>query len=82
MSSIDTEISSIKKRLETAQIAKVRGQAAKESAQQNYDNAMAELFEHFGVDSPEAIRAKLAELQQDLDTTIQEINTSLDELNL
>ncbi len=82
MSNIDDKISSIKKKLEAAQVAKVRGQAAKETAQANYDEAMATLHAEFGVDSPESIRAKLAELQEDLENNIKEINNSLDELNL
>lgn len=82
MSNIDDEITSIKRRLEAAQVAKVRHQATKEAAQIQYDEAMQQLRETFDVDSPEGIRAKLAALQDELDTKLEEINNSLNSLNL
>jgi hypothetical protein len=82
LNNIDEEILSIKKRLEAAQIAKVRGEATRDIEQENYDKAMAQIYAEFDVDNPDDIRARLAELQQELEDKIKEINSSLNNLNL
>lgn len=82
MSEIDAKIASIKARREAAQIAKVRAEATKETAQASYDAAMARLSDEFGVDSLAVARGKLTELQADLQAQLDEITEVLDEIEL
>jgi ribosome-binding protein aMBF1 (putative translation factor) len=81
LSDIDSQIAAIKSRINSAQIQKVRAQAANETAQENYNLAMARLRTEFGVDSVEGARAKLAELQTDLQTKMAEVTNILDEID-
>lgn len=80
--SIDDEIAAIKNRINRAQIAKVRAEAVKENAEQNFAVAQSELREKFGLDNLRDVRAKLAELEQDLQSKKDEASTILDEINL
>jgi predicted nucleic acid-binding Zn-ribbon protein len=82
LSTIDEEIASIKQRINAAQIAKVRADAAKENAENNFETGMLELRSKHGLDSLQDVRAKLAELQQDLQSKKDEVSTILDEINL
>lgn len=76
--SIDEQIAQIKARIEQARISKIRAEANVESAKANYDQAMEELTARYGVDNPEAVRAKLAELQETLQAKLAEVSSILD----
>lgn len=80
--SIETEIAAIKKRIEGARTAKIRAEVAKEAAQKQYDEGMAKLRELFGVDNQVQARAKLAELQADLASKVEQITQTLDKHKL
>lgn len=82
LSEIDNRIAAIKAKLERAQLAKIRNEANRDNLVEAYEKAKAQLKEKYGVDSPEGIRAKLAELQADLDHRTEEINKILDDINL
>lgn len=80
--SIETQIAAIKKRIEDARLTKMRAQVAQETAQKQYDEGMAKLRELFGVDNQAQARAKLAELQADLDSKVEQITQTLDKHKL
>jgi formate-dependent nitrite reductase cytochrome c552 subunit len=80
--SIESQIAGIKKRIEDARLAKMRAQVAQETAQKQYDAGMAKLRELFGVDNQAQARAKLAELQADLDSKMEQITLMLDKHKL
>lgn len=82
MSDIDAKISMIQSRIEAARIAKARAEAVRETAQESEDKAMAQLAAQFGVDNVAQARAKLAELQAEVQTMLTEITTVLDTIEL
>jgi outer membrane protein TolC len=78
---IDEQITAIKARIDQARTNRIRAEANRENAQTNYDQAMAELTARYGVDNPEAVRDKLAELQTALQTKLAEVSSILDKNN-
>lgn len=80
MSAIDDKIAAIKSRIDAARIAQVRAEATRETAQAAEAQAMAKLAQEFGVDNLADARAKLAELQSELDACLQSITSELDEI--
>lgn len=82
MSDIDNQITLIKSKRDAANLAKVRAEATKENAQAAQDAAMARLKDEFGVDNLAEARAKLVELQTEVQTYLAEITKELDEIEL
>ncbi len=82
MSELDAKIASIKARREAFQLAKVRAEATKESAEKAEAAAMQRLKDEFGLDNLADARAKLVELQTDLQSQLDEITQALDEIEL
>ncbi len=82
MSAIDDKISAIKSRIDALRMAQVRAEATRENAQAVEASAMATLAKEFGVDSIPETRAKLAELQSELDTCLESIESELDEIKI
>lgn len=80
MSNIDNEIALIKSKIEVAQRAKIRAEATRETAQASEVAALQRLKDEFDVDNLSEARAKLAELQTDLRTKLDDITALLDEI--
>jgi ribosome recycling factor len=80
LSDIDNKIAMIKSRIDAARMAKARAEATKETAKASEQQAMARLQEEFGVDNLSVARDKLAELQGQLQTCVDEITAQLDEV--
>jgi hypothetical protein len=80
--SVDEQIAALKAKVNRAQLIRARSEAAKELAEKNESEAKARLLKEFGVDSPEAVHAKLAELRQDLDSRLTQVSEILDDINL
>lgn len=75
---IDAQIAAIKSRIESGRLAAARAEVGKETADKEYSEAMAALRDQFGVDSPEQVRAKLAELQSNRAKKLAEVEEILD----
>lgn len=82
MSDIDNQITLIKTKHTAANLAKVRAETTREHAQAAQDVAMARLKDEFGVDNLAEARAKLVELQTEVQTYLSEITKELDEIEL
>jgi hypothetical protein len=82
MTDIDAKIAEIKSRIDNARMAKARAEATKEAAQQAEAHALAKLADEFGLDNPLAARAKLAELQNELQMCLDDVTTHLDKIEL
>jgi hypothetical protein len=80
VSAIDDKIAAIKSRIDAARTAQIRAEATRESAQVTEAQAMALLAEEFGVDNLAMTRAKLAELQEELQACLDSITSELDEI--
>jgi uncharacterized protein YpuA (DUF1002 family) len=75
--SIDEQIASLKKRIEAARLAKARADVGREAADKQHAEAMAELRDSFGVDNQAQVRAKLAQLQDDVASKLEQITQIL-----
>ena len=82
MSNTDTDITVLQSRIDAARIAKARSEATTETAQATLDAAMLKLKNDFGVDNVEDARAKLMELQTNLQTRIDQIVAILDTMDI
>ena len=80
--SIDIEIAAIKKRIDSAKMKQARAEVVKESEQKKLDDILRALREEFEVDNLSQVRAKLAELQEDLRRKADEATTILDQHKL
>ncbi len=80
MNTIDNEIALIKSKIEVAHRAKIRAEATRETAQASEAAALQRLKDEFDVDNLNEARAKLAELQTDLRTKLDDITALLDEI--
>jgi len=82
LSNTDTDITVLQSRIDAARIAKARSEATTETAQATLDAAMLKLKNDFGVDNVEDARAKLMELQTNLQTRIDQIVAILDTMDI
>ena len=82
MTDIDSTIAMIKSRRDAAQVAMVRAQTISETAQASEDAARAKLREEFGLDNLAEARAKLEQLQSELQNILDAIATELDAMEL
>jgi predicted nucleic acid-binding Zn-ribbon protein len=82
LSSIDNQIALLKSRIDAARLADARAQATRETAQASESAAMDKLRSEFGVDNLTDARAKLVELQTDLQSKLDEISSVLDDIEI
>ncbi len=74
-------VEELKAKADAARIAKARAEATQQAAKEQYDKAMAQLFEKFGLDNLADARAKLDELQRDLDEKVATVTEKLDQID-
>lgn len=74
-------VEQLKARVDAARIAKARAEATEQAAREQYEHAMAQLTDKFGLDNLTDARAKLEELQNDLDAKVAEVTELLDKIN-
>lgn len=77
---IDEEVANLKTRLNAAQLAQLKAEAAQNSAQERLDMYLKQLREDFGVDNLGDARAKLEELQAELTIKLQAAKEILDSI--
>ena len=82
MSNTDSDIAMLQSRIDAARIAKARSEATTETAQATLDAAMLKLKTDFGVDNLADARAKLLELQTNLQSRIDQIVDMLDKMDI
>jgi hypothetical protein len=82
LSDLDAQIAQLKAQVEAATAARYRAEAAKEAAQRSKDEALATLSEQFGLDSMDAARGKLSELEATLELKVAEATAILDDQKL
>lgn len=75
---IDEQIAALKLQADVATASRYRAEAAYETAQKAYDEAMAALAEEFGLDNLGDARAKLAELEASIAAKVAEATAILD----
>lgn len=78
MTNIDATIDNLKARRNAAQLARVRAETLKETAQASYDSAIASLKAEFAVDTIEDARGRLKDLQSQFESQLAEITAKLD----
>jgi len=78
MSNTDAIIDNLKARRNAAQLARVRAETLKETAQASYDAAIASLKSEFAVDTIEDARARLSDLQRQFESQLEDITAKLD----
>lgn len=77
---IDEQVTQLKIRLNNAQLAKLKAEAAHNSAQERLDEYLRQLKDDFGVDNLGAARVKLEELQVELEDKLRKIKETLDSI--
>lgn len=78
MPDIVSRIAELRQKISSAQLSAARLEVSRENAQRAKDEALTMLNARFGVQTPAEMRAKLAQLQQDLDTKLAEVESILD----
>lgn len=82
MSNADQQVSEIKARIDAAQRTVARAEADRDAARKAANTALRDLTAEFGVSTVAEAKAKMEELQSELDGLIAQTRQSLDELNL
>lgn len=82
MTDINDQIAQLKSQVEAATAARYRAEAAKEAAERSRDKALAILADQFGLDSMDAARGKLSELEATLALKVAEATAILDDQKL
>lgn len=81
MSDLNSQIEALKTKAEQVKAAKYRAEAAREAAEATQVQAMQTLQTRFGLDDLGSARAKLAELEADLEQKVLEATAILDNNN-
>lgn len=82
MASIDQQVSDLKARIEVATRNKIRAEHDQEAARKAADTALDRLKTEYGVSTVDEAKAKMLDMQSELNELISQTRQSLSEINL